>query len=174
MNNDPLADVPFLTVSSLNPIPFSVFEFKSREHLVRTGNEEGFYKICLINGNNIIRYANKEIHTEGVHLFLANAYTSYLWEFGSEKQDGYACILSKDFVNTFDCLHIFQQSRLFGTNAIPVFALTNVQSNFVANIFRKIISEQGIRYIFKDELMYAWISLIMHEALKIRTTAHCI
>ena len=171
MNNDPLADVPFLTVSSLNPIPFSVFKFKSWEHFVRTGNEEGFYKICLINGNSIVRYANKEIRTEGPHLFLRNTYTSYFWESGSEKQDGYACIISNDFVNEFDYLHIFQQSRLFGTNALPVFALTKLQGNFVANIFQKMISEQGIHYIFKDELMYAWISLIMHEALKIRTQA---
>jgi AraC family transcriptional activator of pobA len=77
MNNNNFFGIPFFGVTSLNPTPFKGYELKSKAQIVRTCNERGFYKICLITGNNIIRYANKEIETEGTNLFFINASTTY-------------------------------------------------------------------------------------------------
>jgi hypothetical protein len=172
MNNQFFSYVLFFGEPILNPIPYKVYEIKSQAQILRTCNQRGFYKIFFITGNNIIRHANNKIENEGTNLFFVNAYTTYNWEFISKEQKGYACILTKDFLKTFDYLNILQHSRLFGTNSIPFFLLKNEQKNFITSIFEKMISEKSTKYIFRDELMYNWISLIMHEALKIKTSNH--
>ena len=172
MNNHLLSYIPFFGVTNLYPTSFKVCELKSQVQISRTSNQQGFYKIFLITGNNIIHYADKRIETEGTNFFLGNAYTSYDWEFISGEQKGYACIFTEDFLKMFDYSNILQQSRLFGTNGIPVFTLNKELKNFITTIFIQMISEQSTNYIFKDELIHNWISLIMHEALKIKASSH--
>lgn len=170
MNNHSLFGFPFLKVFSLRPTPVKVYELKRHRQIVRTCNQRGVYKICLVTGNSIIRSQNKEIETNGTSLLFCNASTTYHWKFISKKQKGYACILTKDFFNRFDYLKILEQSGLFSTPAIPLFLLNKAQKNFIADIFQMMISEQSTRYVFKKELMFNLVSLIVHEALKMEAT----
>jgi AraC family transcriptional activator of pobA len=47
--------------------------------------------------------------------------------------------------------------------------LVKEQQSFVSTVFQKMILEQGADYTFKDQLIYDWMSLIIHEAVKIKT-----
>jgi AraC family transcriptional activator of pobA len=168
MKNHALSHVPFFGTTSLNATPFQLYEIKSKADIFRTCNRRGFYKIFLIIGKNINHFANKEIETESAKLFFGNANITYNLDFIYKEQKGFACILSKKFLQKFDYLNILQQSRLFEANSVQVFLLSNEQEHFITTIFHKLISEQSSNYTFKNELIHTWVSLIMHEALKIK------
>jgi AraC family transcriptional activator of pobA len=168
------SDFHFSGVTSVKSITFEAYQINSQAQILRTCNQRGFYKICLITGDNIVQYANKKIETRGTILFVGNLCTTYNWEFISDQQNGYACIFTKDFLKMFDYLNVVQQSRLFGTSDIPFFSLNNEQKNFITTVFQKIITEQSTNYSFKDELIHDWLSIIMHEALKLKMSTHFI
>ena len=71
----------------------------------------------------------------------------------------------------FDYLSFFDSRAWFATKRMmPVFLLNSEQKNFITDIFQTLISEQCNNYIFKEELMYNLVALIVHEAFKIQTT----
>lgn len=50
----------------------------------------------------------------------------------------------------------------------PLFKIDGTQRKFLNGIFLKIIEEQKSDYQYKDELIHAYIQLILHEALKLQ------
>jgi AraC family transcriptional activator of pobA len=168
MSNQSRYYAPFLDATIPNTTPFNVYEIKSRTQIIRTCKQRGFYKICLVTGNNLMHSDNRRIVIVGTNLFFGNAYTTFNREFIAEEQSGYACTLTKDFLKRFDYSNLLQRSRLFDCKETLVFSLNDEQTIFITSIFEKIISEQSTAYIFKDELIHNWIIIIMHEALKMR------
>ena len=60
------------------------------------------------------------------------------------------------------------QSPLFKIGGTPILKLNEAQKNEVGAIFQKMIADQDSAYVFKDELIRNYISLIIHEALKMQ------
>ncbi len=60
-----------------------------------------------------------------------------------------------------------QQSSFFKIGGTPVLKITEEQRLFLNTIFQKMIAEQESDYIYKDELIRNYISLIIHESLKL-------
>ncbi|WP_338030728.1 hypothetical protein [Chryseobacterium balustinum] len=59
-----------------------------------------------------------------------------------------------------------QQSSFFKIGGTPVLKITSEQRDFLNTIFQKMIAEQESDYLYKDELIRNYISLIIHESLK--------
>ncbi|PZQ99012.1 MAG: AraC family transcriptional regulator, partial [Flavobacterium psychrophilum] len=59
-----------------------------------------------------------------------------------------------------------QQSFFFKIGGTPVLKITTEQREFLIKIFQKMIAEQESGYVYKDELIRNYISLIIHESLK--------
>jgi AraC family transcriptional activator of pobA len=146
------------------------FKVGEIERLDEIYNRNFFYKIYLITGKSIVHYADKEIKIEGANLLFYNSYASCNWKFIFAKQNGYACLFTKDFLEISVCSNILQQLYLFEVDSFTVFSLNNKQENFIAAIFQKMIVEQNTNYIFKDELLHNYISLIIHGVLKMQTS----
>ncbi|WP_317224549.1 helix-turn-helix domain-containing protein [Chryseobacterium aahli] len=79
---------------------------------------------------------------------------------------GYAILFSEEFFKNSERSESLQQSSFFKIGGTPVLKITEEQRIFLNTVFQKMISEQESNYIFKDELIRNYISLIIHESLK--------
>ncbi len=147
---------------------FNAYEIDSTECVVRNYNRKDFYKICMNTGKNIIHYADRSFETNGTVLFFGNPHIPYSWETISSTYTGYACLFTEDFLKLSDRSESLKQSPLFKLGGTPILELNIEQRDFIATIFQKMIAEQGTSYTFKDELVRNYISLIIHEALKMQ------
>jgi AraC-like DNA-binding protein len=148
---------------------FKVYQIDTSHSIVRNFDRRHFYKICLVSGKSIVNYADKGIEIEGSVLFFGNPHIPYSWEIISEKQKGYTCLFSEDFLKRGERSESLQESPLFKIGgATPVFHLGDEQWDFLATIFQKMIAEQATDYVFMQDLIRNYINLIIHEALKLQ------
>jgi AraC family transcriptional activator of pobA len=154
--------------TSLKLKGFNVYEIGRESNIVRNYNRKDFYKISLNTGKYIIHYADRSFETDETILFFANPHIPYSCEIISSTYDGYACLFTEDFLKISDRSESLQQSPLFKINGTPILKLNREQQESITAIFQKMIAEQETDYAFKDELIRNYISLIIHEALKMQ------
>ncbi|MCC9066339.1 helix-turn-helix domain-containing protein [Flavobacterium piscisymbiosum] len=127
-----------------------------------------FYLILLSIGNSKIHYDDQTIHLNGVYLFFANSRIPYATEIISEKQTGYSCVFTEEFIKPLERLENLQHSPLFQLNSNPAFKLNKEQQNKITDIFNTMITSDKTNYLYKDDLMRTYIELIIHDALQMR------
>ncbi|TZF80999.1 AraC family transcriptional regulator [Pedobacter sp. BS3] len=147
---------------------FNVFEIESDSPAVRFYSRKDFYKICLTTGKSVIHYADRSFEAEGTVLFFGNPHIPYSWETISSAYAGYTCLFSEGFLNTSERAAILQQPPFFRVGGTPILTITEQQRIFLNGIFRKMIEEQQSDYVHKDDLIRNYISLIIHEAMKLQ------
>jgi AraC family transcriptional activator of pobA len=146
---------------------FKAYEINSNDPVVRDYSRKDFYKICLNNGKNNVHFADKTFETEGSILFFGNPHIPYSWDILASTFTGYACLFSEDFLKGAQRSESLQQSPLFKLGGTPIFGLDEAQRHYISSIFDKMIAEQSGSYTYKDELIRSYISLLIHEALKL-------
>jgi AraC family transcriptional activator of pobA len=147
---------------------FKVYEIESTISRAPSYNRRDFYKVCVLTAKSMIHYADKSIPLDGTCLFFANPHIPYSAELLSEKQTGYACLFTEDFLAANDRSESLQESPLFKIGGNPVFALTGEQAAFVFTIFEKMLEEQSTAYLYKSDLIRNYINLLIHEAMKLQ------
>lgn len=145
---------------------FKAFQIEDDTNDTRTYSRKEFYKICLTTGKSKIHYSDKTYEQEGTILFFGNPHIPYSWETISTTYAGYTILFSADFFKNSERSESLQQSSFFKIGGTPVLKITPEQRDFLNTIFQKMITEQESDYIFKDELIRNYISLIIHESLK--------
>ena len=151
---------------------FKAFQIDDDSNDTRTYSRKDFYKICLTTGKSIIHYANRSFEQEGTILFFGNPHIPYSWETISRIYVGYTCLFSEEFLKQSDRSESLLQSPFFKIDGTPVLEISEEQRLFLNTLFQKMIEEQGNDYTFKDELIRNYISLIIHEALKLQPSEH--
>jgi len=131
-------------------------------------SRKDFYKISLTSGKYIFHYADRSFETDEPILFFANPRIPYSCEIITPTIDGYACLFTEDFLKLSDRSESLLQSPLFKIGGTPIFKLNKEQKDAIGTIFQKMIADQDSNYAFKDELIRNYISLIVHEALKMQ------
>jgi len=147
---------------------FNVFQIEQDGNATRVYSRKDFYKICLTTGKSKIHYADRSFETEDTVLFFGNPHIPYSWETLSTSYVGYTCLFSEDFLLSAERTESLQQSPLFKIGGTPILRITEQQRQFLNTLFEKMIEEQKADYVFKDDLMRNYISLIIHEALKLQ------
>lgn len=145
---------------------FKAFQIEHDSGDTRTYSRKEFYKICLTTGKSKIHYSDRTFEQEGTILFFGNPHIPYSWETISTTYVGYTILFSEDFFKNSERSESLQQSSFFKIGGTPVLKITEEQMTFLNTIFKKMISEQESNYVFKDELIRNYISLIIHESLK--------
>ncbi len=133
-----------------------------------------FYLILLSIGNSKIHYNDHVFHLDGVYLFFANSRVPYATEILSEDHTGYSCVFTESFIKPLERLESLQQSPLFKIGTTPAFKLNSEQQSKLTEIFDRMIVNEAIDYLYKDDLMRNYIQLIIHEALQMRPDEHFI
>lgn len=151
---------------------FKAFQIDDDSNDTRTYSRKDFYKICLTTGKSIINYADRSFEQEGTILFFGNPHIPYSWETISTTYMGYTCLFSEDFLKQSDRSESLLQSPFFKIDGTPVLKISEEQRLFLNTLFLKMIEEQENDYTFKDELIRNYISLIIHEALKLQPSEH--
>lgn len=146
---------------------FRAFQIEQDGNETRMYSRKEFYKICLTTGKSKIHYSDKSFEQEGTVLFFGNPHIPYSWETISTTYKGYTILFSEEFFKNSERSESLQQSSFFKIGGTPVLKITEEQRQFLNTIFQKIIAEQESDYIYKDELIRNYISLIIHESLKL-------
>ncbi|MGM5630360.1 helix-turn-helix transcriptional regulator [Apibacter raozihei] len=129
-----------------------------------------FFKLVLVKGSGILRYAEKEFNIIDSAIFLANPRIPYSWTPISEVQEGWICMFSQEFV----CKNIDNDKFLPLLNSIsnPVFFMNENELEYMNTIFKKIVMEMSSEYLYKTEIIRNYLHLIIHELQKLRPQAN--
>lgn len=146
---------------------FKAFRIEQDSNATRIYSRKEFYKICLTTGKSRIHYSDKSFEQEGTILFFGNPHIPYSWETISTSYVGYTILFSSDFFKNSERSESLQQSSFFKIGGTPVLKINPGQRDFLNTIFEKMIAEQESSYLYKDELIRNYISLIIHESLKL-------
>jgi len=151
---------------------FKAFQIEQDSADTRTYSRKEFYKICLTTGRSKIHYSDKTFEQEGTVLFFGNPHIPYSWETISTTYVGYTILFSEEFFKNSERSESLQQSSFFKIGGTPVLKITEQQRDFLNTLFQKMIAEQESDYVYKDELIRNYISLIIHESLKMEPSEH--
>lgn len=172
METDDLSDLCDANSRDLKLKGFKVYEIESEVSRAPTYNRRDYYKVCILNANCIVHYADKSIEFAGPTLFFANPHIPYSAQLLAPKQTGYACLFTEDFLAVNERSASLQESPLFKIGGTPAFALNRHQAEFISTIFKKMLEEGGTDYVYKNDLIRNYINLIIHEALKMQPSAN--
>ncbi|MDR6489954.1 AraC-like DNA-binding protein [Chryseobacterium vietnamense] len=150
---------------------FRAFQIEQDGNETRVYSRKEFYKICLTTGKSKIHYSDKSFEQEGTVLFFGNPHIPYSWETISTTYKGYTILFSEEFFKNSERSESLQQSSFFKIGGTPVLKITEDQRQFLNTLFQKMIEEQESDYLYKDELIRNYISLIIHESLKLEPAA---
>ncbi|MDO6492335.1 MAG: helix-turn-helix domain-containing protein [Cellulophaga sp.] len=133
-------------------------------------NNKNFYKICIIHPKSKLHYPSKTITIDKTVLVFTNPSLVYKWEPISDEQIGYSCLFNPTFLakNTND---LEKKCPLFKLGSNNIFYLNNEQEKHVTTIYKKIEAELKSSYKNKDAVISNYISLLIHEALKLETNS---
>lgn len=145
---------------------FNVF---TREHCsqITPYTRRDYYKISLMIGKGKLHYADKWMYLDRPALLFSNPAVPYSWEAEDEKQTGWFCLFSDQFLQNGNRLGNIQDSQLFKVGGSPVFFLDELQQNTVSDIFQKMMVEIKSDYIHKYDMLRAYLHLLIHETMKI-------
>ena len=146
---------------------FKVYEVDNRA-AGHSYSRKDFYKISMTSGAYVFHYADRSFETDETVLFFGNPRIPYSCEVIKPTPDGYACLFTENFLRLSDRTESLLQSPLFKIGGTPILTLSKTQKKSIADIFQKMITEQDSSYAFKDELIRNYLSLIIHEALKMQ------
>jgi AraC-like DNA-binding protein len=107
------------------------------------------------------------IHIKDNAISFSNPMIPYSWESLSDRQTGYFCMFTEDFVNNQLKTESLSASPLFRVNGNPVLFPDQKSMAFLAGIFEQMLMEMKSSYINKYELLRSYVQIIIHEALKI-------
>lgn len=128
-----------------------------------------FYKISLIvDGEGMLEYADKKIEIKGKSLIFSNPLVPYVWDITTERQTGYFCLFTEDFIDAGMRSDSLRESPLFKVGGDYVYPLNDDQVRFLDGIFLKMMEEVTSEYAHKYDLLRNYVNLVIHEALKLQ------
>lgn len=131
-------------------------------------NRRNYYKISVINGRNIAEYADKVIDIDKRALLFATPKIPYHWVPQDDKQAGYFCIFTADFLTQSKSGVILDELPIFQAGGYPVFQLTVKENREITAIFKKMHSELSSNYAYKYDLIRNYLLEVIHYGQKLQ------
>jgi len=152
---------------------FNVFksdEFNARMRKTDTMlyNRRAYYKISFISGRNKAEYADKEINIEKNALLFATPKIPYNWTPLDEKQLGYFCIFTTEFLIQSKSGVVLDDLPIFQPGGYPVFQVTDEEALSIEHIFKKMYSELNSDYTYKYDLLRNYVLELIHYGQKLQ------
>lgn len=131
-------------------------------------NRRAYYKISLISGRNKAEYADKEVDIEKNALLFATPKIPYHWIPQDEKQFGYFCIFTHDFLIKNKSGVVLDELPIFQPGGYPIFQLTDEESEEISFIFKKMYKEMSSDYAYKYDLLRNYVLELIHYGQKLQ------
>lgn len=152
---------------------FNVFSISSvmkkvRETKIMPYNRRAYYKISLINGRNRAEYADKVIDIKKNALLFASPKVPYNYIPQDEKQSGYFCIFTDEFLASSRTGILLDELPIFKPGGYPVFQLNSNQVKELSLLFEKMARELAEDYPFKYDLLRNYVLELIHFGQKLQ------
>ncbi|MDE1192378.1 MAG: helix-turn-helix transcriptional regulator [Arachidicoccus sp.] len=154
---------------------FNVFSISNvmksvKETKIMPYNRRAYYKISLINGHNRVEYADKTIDIKKHALLFASPKVPYNYVPLDEKQSGYFCIFTHEFLSSSGGIspEIFP---VFMPRNYPVYKLNAEQVKQLSALFKKMQNELQSDYAFKYDLLRNYVLELIHYGQKLHPHA---
>ena len=131
-------------------------------------NRRTYYKISLINGHNLVEFADKEIEIKQKGVLFASPKIPYRYTPQNDNQSGYFCVFTADFMHksktaiSLDTLPIFSPKNDF------IYQISDTQYAEIEQIFLKMNSEIKSDYAFKYDLLRNYVTELIHTGQKLK------
>lgn len=150
---------------------FNVFRIEdliaqSRKTGAMPYNRRAYYKISLISGRNKAEYADKVIDIEKNALLFATPKIPYHWLPQDDKQVGYFCIFTDDFLTKQKGGVVPDELPIFKPGGYPIFQLSDEAAEEIRYIFTKMYREITAEYAFKYDLLRNYVLELIHYGQK--------
>lgn len=146
---------------------FSVCKLKP----VMPYNRRTYYKISLINGNNKVEYADREVDINGYAILFATPKIPYRYVPQDNDQKGHFCVFTKEFMTKSKTGLLIDELPIFKPNTDFIFQLTEQQYREIDYIFNKMHSEIQSDYAYKYDLLRNYVIELIHYGQKLRPIA---
>lgn len=127
-----------------------------------------YYKVTLAIGDSDMEYADKVLRVKKQALVFSNPMIPYRWTHLENIESGYFCIFNQAFFHQFGVLG---QYAVFQPGGMPVFELTDEQTQKVLGIFERIVEEINSEYVHKYDVLRNLVFELVHFALKLNPAA---
>lgn len=145
---------------------FNVFSRKQFCNRPVAYSRRDFYKITLLIGTGKIHFARKTFEINQNALMFSDPQIPYCWEPVSEKQDGYFCIFTEEFISEKKILN-YKELPMYRQDGTPVYFLDEPLTRQLSDIFGKMLEEARRDYLYRHDLLRTYMDLIIHTALKL-------
>jgi AraC family transcriptional activator of pobA len=152
---------------------FNVFKIDELMMLMRRKpempyNRRAYYKISFINGRNRAEYADKVVEIEKNALLFATPKIPYHYVPQDEKQTGYFCIFTAEFMVQAKSGVVMDDLPIFQPGCLPIFQLSENDAVEIESIFSKMYQELGSDYVFKYDLLRNYVLELIHYGQKLQ------
>lgn len=164
----------FLESKSSNDIGhFNVFDIarfyaNSNKTTAMTYNRRLYYKISLIQGKNLVEYADKTVRIEKQAILFATPKIPYRYTPQAKRQSGYFCVFTKDFLSRSKTGLLIDELPIYQPQSDFVYQLTDEQYGEMEIIFRKMDAELSSDYAFKYDLLRNYVLELIHTGQKLK------
>jgi len=125
-----------------------------------------YYKIVFAIGTGILHYGSEQIKIDRPAIFFTSTIVPSLWEPVSEKQEGWICLFTEDFINSGN-QGIFEKIYpILNTEELPIFFPNENEQAEITLLFQKMSSEIKSDYIYKYNLLQSFLQLLIHQIQK--------
>jgi AraC family transcriptional activator of pobA len=131
-------------------------------------NRRAYYKISLISGRNRAEYADKVINIEKNALLFATPRIPYNYIPQDDKQLGYFCIFTSDFLLPAKSGVVLDDLPIFRPGGYPIFQLADEDATELTFIFRKMYKELSSDYAYKYDLLRNFVLELIHFGQKLQ------
>ncbi|REA64456.1 AraC family transcriptional regulator [Dyadobacter luteus] len=128
-----------------------------------------FYKIMLFEGSSVFHYGDMSIPVNGKTLLFFNPKVPYTSDPVTAQTKGYFCVFKDEFIRLNLRLNV-GNLPMFSPGSRPVFSLDENQYLLVNNLFEKMINEFNSEYIYKQELIQAYVTELIFTAQKLTSS----
>ncbi len=146
---------------------FRIEDYKADNKNNVAYSRKDYFKICLVNGNSKIHYADKSFEILEHGLLFTSTHVPYNWEVLKPTQTGYSCIFTASFFTNYGEL---KKYPFFSPNNYPVYELNKSEVDRLEKIFIQMIDEKKSDFEFRDDALRNLTIQLIHNALKIRPT----
>lgn len=131
-------------------------------------NRRTYYKISLINGENLVEYADKEIAIAHKGVLFASPKVPYRYTPKSSEQSGYFCVFTADFMHKSKTALQLDSLPIFSHQSDFVFEINDQQYEAIEQIFLKMTGEIQSDYAYKYDLLRNYLAELIHTGQKLK------
>lgn len=131
-------------------------------------NRRTYYKISLINGQNLVEYADKEIEIKQKGILFASPKIPYRYTPRNDNQSGYFCVFTADFMDKSKTAINIDSLPIFNSKGDFIYQINDEQYAEIEQIFLKMNNEINSDYAFKYDLLRNYVTELIHTGQKLK------